>query len=207
MEIKKILKICKTNKKGLLFILIGGFIIGTIYYYTPKNYYTVGSLYITRKIEQGSEEYFKYEGYYSQQAAISYTENIISTLESNDMYSATLSDMNMETTSVNLRELKRNVSVKKDSPQVITLTVKGGSRFKTQEIWNTLIKNSITKLNDINKDFGDVNLSINKLEEAPVTTQSYYPLYICIGIGAGLLTLLYSSIGILKNYMKEEERY
>jgi len=200
----EIINIVNKNKNEILLTIFIGLLLGTIYYYLPKNYYTSGTLYITRKVEQNSAEYFKYEGYYGQQAAISFTENVISVLESTDIQSKTLSEMKNEVTKVNLLKLKRNVTIKKSSPQVITITTKDATSKRSNEIWNNIVNISIKNIEEINNASGDPYLKITKIGE-PLTTQNYYPLYICAIVGAGISFFVYLSLVVLKSYQYEKK--
>lgn len=199
MELKDLVKVFKKHKRDIFIILVIGTILGIGYYYTPKKYYTTGSVYITRRTEGGPEEYFKYEGYYSQQAASAYTENVISTLQSVDLQSQLLANMKVDVTRVNLLKLKKSVIVKRSSPQLITITIKGNAPDKTLETWNDLVNITTSKLEGINTSYGDGSLKISKMSE-PITTQNYYPIYICVGTGMGLGLLSYILLLIFKNY-------
>lgn len=205
MELRDIVKSINKHKQGLFISCILGIALGIIYHSIPKSYYTTGSLYITRKTDPRIKTYFDYEGYYAQQAAESFTENVVSVLESVDIHGKTISSMNIQVTKMNLLKIKRDINVKKTSSQIITITVKGKTPEQSYYTWNKLIDISSKKLMEINLYNGDPYLKISKIDE-PITTQLYFPLYVCIGVGLSMFIFVYFTFVVTKNYINNKER-
>lgn len=183
-----------------------GMLLGLLFFYIPKKYYTTGSLYITRKVSTNEASYYSYDGYYSQQVALSYTNTVLATLESKDILSKSLNSMAIDINDKNLRKYKNNIEGKKEGPQMITFTVKGNTKENTEMLWNNLIKETTEKLNLINADSGDKNISINKLVEKPVTVQLHYPLYICLIFGSLIMLFINFMFLTFKTYLKENTK-
>lgn len=204
MELQEICKITKKNSNKLLAVSILGLILGIGVFLYPKKFYTTGSLYITRKVEQNSPEYFKYEGYYAQQTAISHTETIMAILESTNIHAKTISQMNLTINKINLLKFKKNINIKKSSPQVLTITVKDNTPEGSYQNWKNLVELSTKNASEINNKQGDQDLYINIVDN-PITTQNYYPLEICISLGILLSFGSYFGYLILLNYQKESK--
>lgn len=205
MELKDILKTLKYSKKILLLGAIFGIFVGYCFFLLPQKYIASGSFYITRKTEESSQEFFKYEGYYSQQAALSYTNTIAALFESLDITSKSLEKLNIPTNEINLRKYQRRINVVKAGPQIITLTVKGEGFNLAKDFWNTLADTTINESFEMNKN-GDINLSISKVSKEPVVKETYKSLCLDILLGAFLgstFSLLYITI---KEYLKEDKK-
>lgn len=203
MELKKLINIFKKNYISLLTSLVLGLVIGLFCYYLPQEWYATGSLYITRKVNNTVEGYFSYDGYYGQQTALTYTNTVLATLESKDMLSSALKEMNINVDDKTLRKYNKNITGKKEGPQLITFTVKGNTAMEANNMWKYLVSNSTNKLHEINMNTGDANLNINKVLAEPVVTQLNYPLYLYLLGGA--LTLLFINLIRLtmQTYLKE----
>jgi capsular polysaccharide biosynthesis protein len=198
VEIKQILKIINDNKIIILVVAFIGVIVGTGYFFIPKKYVGTGSFYITRKVEGPSESFYKYDGYYSQQAALAYTTTVSALLESDDLRNKTLQKLNIPTTEENLRKYGNLIKIKKVGPQLVTLTVKDTDENKTELLWNTLANTLLEENQKINQQ-GDVNLNISKVSDKVVVKKEFDSLPLDIVVG----TILFSAVAISYFIFKE----
>lgn len=194
MELKEVLIFFKKDYlpillTGVVFALAGS----VIYYLLPPSYNASGSFYIKREIDESGGNYFTYEGYYSQQTALSYTNTLIGIFESVDIKSKALKDLDIEVNEQSIRGFGRNMKVKKSGPQLITLTVKGNTPKNAQATWLAITKATITTANILNTN-GDSKLTVSQLAESPVVKMSFRNLYVNIFVGFGLGILLSTGI-------------
>ena len=196
MEVKNIVIFLKKN---YLHILLAGltfsFIGAVLYYIIPTTYSATGSFFIKRSVDNSSGNYFTYEGYYSQQTALSYTNTLTGIFESEDIKSKALIDLGTEVNEQSIRKFGRNMRIKKSGPQLITLIVKGNTPQNAKATWLAITKATITTADFLNVN-GDSKLTISQLNENPVVKTAFRNLYINILIGFGLGILL--SIGSKK---------
>lgn len=195
MEVKNIIIFLKKNYLHILLTgLVLSFIGAVLYYIVPATYDATGSFFIKRGVDNNSTgNYFTYEGYYSQQTALSYTNTLTGIFESEDIKSKALINLGIEVNEQSIRKLGRNMRVKKSGPQLITLTVKGSTHQNAQAAWLAITRETITTANFLNTN-GDSKLTISQLNENPVIKMSFRNLYVNVLVGFGLGILL--SIGI-----------
>lgn len=197
MEIREIIKKIRRNKVLLGIFCFLGLLAGFVFFILPPTYTASGSIYVTRKAED-SGTFFTYEGYYSQQSAIMYTNSVIALAESSDVKDQVLKSLGMPRGATNLRKLNNSIVIKKTGSQIININVKDKDSNKAQKIWEELSNSIIETSKNINEDSND-NLSVVKVSEKPLIRKNYKP-PIIIGL-AGLL--LGFSIGILIISLKE----
>lgn len=204
MELRELIKIFKYNVKNILLLGFFGGALGIILYLVvPIKYYATGSFFISRKIETATDKYFNYEGYYSQQTSQNYTGSFIALLESQDVQSHILNLMSMPVNEKTIRALDRDVSVKKISPQVVTLTVRGNTLDEARTKWTMYTATALEtarKLNEAN----DPYLSINRVDEndTPVVKEEFRNIFLnaLIGVLVGAVGF-YSFIVFKKQYL------
>ena len=201
MELKDIIKFFKKYKIKISLNTLLLAILGAIsYFLIPTTYISAGSLFVGREIQPLSDEFFTYEGFYSQQAASSYTNSIVGLIESEDIGAKVLTETGTQVNNTNLRKYFRKVRVKRIGPQVITILVKDKSAHQAQQIWHS-ISNNITltasKLNAAN----DNALDVQKVSETPIVTETYKSIW--INTAAGIILGFLGSIVIfsLKEYL------
>ncbi len=174
-----------------------------LYTILPIKYYATGSFFVSRKIETATDKYFNYEGYYSQQTSQNYTGSFIALLESQDVQSHILTLMNIPVNEKTIRAINRDVAVKKISPQVVTLTVRGNTLEEARTKWTMYTATALEtakKLNEAN----DPYLSINRVDEndTPVVKEEFRNVFLnaLIGLLIGI-TGSYSFIVFKKQYL------
>lgn len=186
-------------------MFIIGILIGFIAYMYPKKYETIGTLYITRKVETGFDNYFKYEGYYALQNSSNQTLSIVEILDSEEIKQNIILQKSNILTKKDILYLNKNISIKKLAPQIIKVKTTAKSDKESLELWSVLVKSSIEKINTINHYKGDRSLYINLIDN-PVTTQIYYPLYICLIFGFGISLSIYLFKIYIQNFIETRKK-
>jgi capsular polysaccharide biosynthesis protein len=201
MELNEIVKNLRKHNKILLFAAIVGILGGYLFYLAPKPYYATGSFYVKRAVDTTKFQYFSYEGYYGQQAGLSYTNTVLALFESLDVRYEALNSINLPTDIDSLKKYSGMIKVKKTGPQIITLTIKGKTLQKAEDLWNSISSTTIEKSKQININ-GDPLLSISKISENPVVKIQYKPLWACVVFGFVLTPLFVIFYHSLKGYFK-----
>lgn len=203
MDLYKFLKYVKKDKNLLIGTILAFTLAGILtFYLIPVKYVSSGSLFISRNTNPQQPDHFTYEGYYSQQAALSYTNSIMGLMESEDILAETLQNMQMEVTEENLRKLSRRVATKKSGPQLIELSIKAPSPEEAERIWVLHSGNTIETIEKI-KSNGDPQLNINKIRQNPVTKTTYKNLAVNIIVGIIIGTTFGLSLVLAKFYLRK----
>jgi capsular polysaccharide biosynthesis protein len=206
MEIKEILKFFWENIKLIaLSGLFAGILGAVAYFFLPINYQAEGSLFIKRVIYPYSETHFTYEGYYGQQAAVSYTDSVIGLIESVDIRARALTKLGENVNDKNLRKLSRKVKVSKNGPQVITIKIKEASSDKAQETWQAVSDVTIETIGEL-KSGGDPYINLSKVSQEPVIKEGYrnLPLFTLLGIFIGVSLASFALAAI--NYFSKKKK-
>ena len=190
MELKVILTFISDIRRylligGLSFALLGG----VLYYLIPQRYIAQGSLYITRSVStvdklpmDDSIQEFDYEGYYSQQNAQSYSGTVVALIESSDIKSEVLKKMSFEVNSKTLRELGRNITVKKKAPQLVYVSISALSQDQASKTWSILTESLIGKTSELNAS-GDSKLTVQSVSTEPIVSKPYRSLVLNCLVG------------------------
>ncbi len=205
MDYQEFIEIIKKYKQNIVLAgLLGGLLGGISFFVLPPRYNAVGSLFVTRSVESiGSADdgnVFLYEGFYASQNSQAYTTSLIGILQSRDLHSLVLKDLNLEITNKNLSTIKRSIRVSKQAPQVIRLQTKGNTPVSAEGLWNSLTGH----LEDFNEKVGregDPNLSIIRVAENPIISESYRNIYLNFAIGAGIGVLFLTFWYVLKHIL------
>jgi capsular polysaccharide biosynthesis protein len=197
MEIREIIKKVKKQKLIPIFASLVGFLAGLVIYYLPQKYIASGSFYISRKINN-STDFFTYEGYYAQQTALNYTNSVSALIESKDVQKELLEKMREPINEKNLRELKRDIKVKKTGPQIILMEIKNETPEKSKEIWRNLSGIVISKSEELNREI-DNNLQIFTISKEPSIEETYKNLLLFSLVGL----IIGGAIGLLIISFKE----
>lgn len=183
MRLEIILRLLKRNFRYILLSSVVGGVLGIlVFYFFPFGYNATGSLFVTRRPDLIQREDFTYEGYYAQQTASNYAKIIIGILEGPSVLSGVLEKQDLAVNEGNLRNMRRNIDVRKKAPQLVFIKVKSKNRNKARALWNVLTDELISVSNDLNKTEGDPNLAVQKVRE-PVVTEAYKDLAVFLVIG------------------------
>ena len=198
MEISVLTKLIKNRYKQLILAAIVGAVLGiTLYYFLPVTYYATGALYVKRSVETNPAQYFSYEGYYGQQTAQAYTSTVMGLLDSADIKSQALEILGEPLTEKTLRNLSKNMTVKKSGSQLVTLTTKGTSPETAERMWTALTDSTLQTFDKLNRN-GDIFLRISKVSQTPIVKRDFRNIYLNAFVGAGLVKLLTLIIFSLK---------
>jgi capsular polysaccharide biosynthesis protein len=204
MELKEIIRFLLNNAKIIIgFGLFFAFLGAGLYFALPDRYLAEGSFYVHRQVEIGVEEHFTYEGYYGQQAALSYTNTVIGLFEDTSIKKRSLEDLNIPTDEKNLRKINRQVRVKKPAPQLVNLIVKGTTPSEAENLWTVLSDNALQTAQTLNAE-GDPFLRITTVG-GPVVRKAYENILINTALGLALGLMAGTAMAALIQYRKEEE--
>lgn len=185
----------------MLFSLLFGVFLGVVFYFLPSKYVASGSFFVNRRISI-EKDLFTYEGYYGQQTALSYTNSVLSLMESVDLKKMVLESNKLPLTGKNLNILSRSINVKKTGPQVIYLVVKGKTYEEAKKLWNSVSNVTLATIYEINKN-GDENLSISLVSPQPLVGLPYKSVYLYVTAGI-LISFIVTSLYIcVKEYFKD----
>lgn len=205
MEINLLIKLIKKFNKITTFSMIIGALLGLVIYLLPDSYLASGSIYVGRVADKNTG-FFTYEGYYSQQTAIAYSNSVLALLQSTDLVKDTLVFLEKPVNDYNLWQLKKDIVVKKAGPQtqVINITTKGTSQADAIKTWNIVYSNLDKYTSQINTQ-SDPALQIYKISEVPVIKKEFksLPLFVLFGVVSGFCFALTVILG--KYYLKEDK--
>ncbi len=176
--VKKIVK----HKVLIIILILVGLVAGTAYYFLPSRYAATGTLFVKRSADASTSNYFIYEGYYSQQTALSFTSTTMALLGSIDVRSRSLTKLGLPVSESNLRKYSRLIRVSKLGPQLVTLTTVGNSTGDAEALWKAVADTTILTARQLNVG-GDPLLSISKVSLQPVVKVEYKPLWLCMSVG------------------------
>jgi len=199
MELKDFVKFLK---KYLMYILVFGVASSALgvlaFYYFPAKYKASGNLFVSRKADEVSAEFFTYEGYYAQQTAHAYANTVGGLLESVDVKKRALESLGIPATEKTLRRLNRLLQVKRPALQIILVEVKGETSVEARNLWISLVKEVISVSKTVD-EAGDSSISVLQLNDFPVVQPIYRNVYLfgLVGAGFGLF------FGMLASALKE----
>lgn len=154
-----------------LFILSGSVILTLATYLIslslPVNYRSSLNLYVSRKIQEPSDKYYTFDGYYSQQAAERYTQTVIGILQSREVLRGAAASSSLPVDEIFLKQLSRSVRVREDAPQLISLVVTRPNREQSVALNLGLATAAIGKLTTLNQT-GDRDLTIEEVSTTPI---------------------------------------
>lgn len=206
MELKEIFNFYKSNFKVILGTTILAGLLGVAgYFLLPRKYYASGSLFIRRSIYPFSENHFTYEGYYGQQAAQAYTNSIMALIESEDIMSYALKNMNIEVNEASLRKYGKKIKVVKDGPQLIGLVVKEKSEEEATNLWEAITNTSAATMNNLSRQ-NDPFVGVVRIAEKPIVKTGYRSIPVCVVVGMSMGFLLSTGVMVLINYIPVKKR-
>jgi len=182
MELNKLIKLIKKSKAGLLGFAVGGLAVAVVIYVLSDKYISTGSFFVTRAAVNNNQ-FFTYEGYYSQQVALSYTNTVVALLGTTDIQSRALAELGIPINETNLRKYSKYIKATKSGPQLVTLTVKGNTYDSSKQLWEAL-SNKLLDANQRLRSNGDEKLNIAKVSPIPVVKKEFRSLWINIPVGA-----------------------
>lgn len=200
MEVKDFFQTLKKAYKILVIAVVFGALLGTlVYIYYPNKFTSSGSFYITRTAQNSTDDLYTYDGYYSQQTALSYTSTFAGLLESVDIRKKSLEELNIPVDENSLRITSKLIRAKKSAPQLINLEVKGATAEESENLWKSVASTTLKKAEELNKE-SDAMIKVYQLNTDPVVKEIYRNIYVYSLFGAVLgLILSVFVISFLKN--------
>jgi capsular polysaccharide biosynthesis protein len=218
MELKDFINVLKNNWKliistSLLFLVAAI----AVTYIIPVSYVASIDVYVTRRAIEESESYYTYDGYYSTQSSVQYTDTVsglfqtlqvvreaASEIDLNKDYQKSEkepSDLSSDTEY--LKDTADKITVEDVAPQVISVSFKDEDQKKA-EIWVTSLGEVVQeKVSVLNKD-SDGNFRIDISPNPLVTEVSpSFVINSIVGLMFGLLTGTLVSFG--KIYFKNSK--
>jgi capsular polysaccharide biosynthesis protein len=194
MELKEIIKAVRWRTVVITALL--GALAGLGYYATPKQYNAQGSFLVLKETQTSEDGSFSYEGYYSQQVAISMANTLSALIESPDVGAQVLSKIGKGVTEKNLRQYKSNVRVAKRGPQLVTLIAKGKTPQEALTLW-TSVADSVEPL------LSSTSVTVQRAGETPIAVAPYNNplLFVVVGIVTGALGTLV--VNLAQIYFKD----
>ncbi len=194
MELKGLLQILNSHRI-LLFLgaLIFGVVALGISTQIPPRREARLDLYVKRAVQDPSEEFYTYDGYYSQQVAERYTDTVVGLLQSKTLLKAALSEKELPTDQDTLRKMAKRVGVEKVAPQLIRVTVQkrlpGPFEWNPDDLSVSLAHKVVQRVEELNAQSGDDALSVVILGEEPISEEHEPFLFLNSLVGAlfGLL--------------------
>ncbi len=206
MELKEMISFGKKYIKILVASMVLMGIMGALaYYFLPLKHYATGSLFIRRSIYPYSESHFTYEGYYGQQAAMSYANSVIGLIESEDIRAQVLNTLEIPVNEKTFRKYERKIRTIKSGPQLIGLVVKESDPQEAEKLWQAVADSTINTMNGISR-VNDPFVGVIKISEDPIVREGYRNpvIYVLVGMGFGLM--LSVSYLALFNYFKSNKK-
>ncbi len=204
MELKDLLKLLDKNKRTLaIFMLTFGLLGIFSFWVLPKRYSATGSFFVQRKVEEPSDKYFAYQGYYAQQTAINYANTFATLLVTDDIKQETLIKLKIPVTEATMRNFNRDIAVKKAAPQLITLTISAYFENEAKDKWNTLSQTTLDKVKLLNAS-GDALINISQLETSPIVKENFRNVFLNLVIGIALGFIVGLSVIYFKIALKEK---
>ncbi len=184
-------------------------------YLIPVSYSSSIDVYVRHKGTANSQLFYTYDGYYSTQASVQYTDTVAGFLQSlstvddaanlvqkdplyksGDFQPAELTDQ-----ADYLASFQRNINVKIVAPQLVNVSVHDNSPVVAQ-LWAQSLGTVLTaNLKQLNQE-GDANFTIDTIH-APITETNKLNLYIDTAIGLIIGVFMGFTIGFILEAYKE----
>lgn len=173
MELREYYLILKKDFKSFLFVVVliiaGSFAFS---YLRPDSYDTSLILNISRIGTQETDQY-RYDDFYRIQADEKFAETVVEWLKSPRISSDIYADAGIDTAFLNLRQLSRNMSPEKLSPQVVSVNFSSSDQKTAEKISRSIIKIISGNTQSLNKDQKD-NTWFEIIPQEPITKR-YHP--------------------------------
>ncbi len=208
MELKDLFDILR--KHGVLLLLTTAFfavtaLVGSML--LPPRYTALVSLYVTRRAAPPSEDFYTYDGYYAQQAAERYTDTVVGLLQSKSLLREVLLDLELPKDHKVLRKMEKKVVVKRVAPQIIKMEVQ--KRWEDEFSWDSaslaeaLSKKVVERVEELNAQGGDENLSVSALGAEPLVEVQEPNLFLNTVVAALLGFLVSFFIVTARSYFED----
>lgn len=180
--IKDYINIVKKHYKIFVFVIVLSLIVAALLtYFLPKSFTSNVEMYVRHKGSDAHSLYYTYDGYYSTQASVQYTETVAGFLQSYSSLVNTASKVEkdpdyikggflpkeLSTNTDYLVDFRKHISVKIAAPQLIVISVNDPDSA-VSELWAKYLGDTVTNsVGELNIK-GDSNFVISTIHD-PVT--------------------------------------
>ncbi|MCL5411257.1 MAG: Wzz/FepE/Etk N-terminal domain-containing protein [Patescibacteria group bacterium] len=200
-ELKDLVKVVGKYRPLFVFlILVGGggaFIVSAL---LPVKYEAATTVYVGREPQKPVDQYYTYDGFYSQQASMQYTDTVVGLLKTPDVYRTALEKGGGE--QISALEFLNSTEVRKVSPQVINISVVRKEKEESRRLLTTLSQTVSEKIKSLNQQ-GDNNFFVSSVKADPLVTtiKQNYLLNTFVGMLLGMV-FGFSIMGLVE-YLKK----
>lgn len=147
----------------------------------PQTYQASLTLYVQSPAEPANPNYFTYDGFYAQQAAVGHTDTVLGILIAKDVLSQAAQSLGQNT-------VTGSISAAKTTPQLIQVTVSDTSTDQAAKMVAAAVKIGQQHLAELNQP-ANTKLVLTQLEDQPFTSVSQPPVkkYTLVSALAGLI--------------------
>lgn len=219
MELKEIVELFRKGWKTLLVAtLVCAIVAAVVTYLLPVKYRSKIDIYVKRRGTQESENYYTYDGYYSTQASVQYTDTVSGLFKSiqilrktaekvqaDDRYLSAENEPEVLAIDVDyLESIADKIVVEDVAPQVITVEFVHRDETKSKLWLSYLSSEVIEEVERINKT-GDSKFDVSTFD-TPIIKE-VVPSYV-INVVVGLLSgaLIGGMVVFTKHYYQMSER-
>ena len=204
MELREYTKIIKEG--GLLITVLAVGLGGLGFFVSsklPPTYTASLTLYVKRQATEAREDYYTFDGYYSQQAAEKFTETAVGFLKSKYILLASAKLADLSTDQESLEQLESSIQIKQVAPQLVSLEVNKEEAEAAKTSCTALAQATTERINLLNQT-GDKAISVDLLNPEPLVEKNAPKVILnsLVGILTGIL--LASLYIFLKEYFRSQ---
>ena len=159
------------------------------------------TLYVKRQATEAREDYYTFDGYYSQRAAEKFTETVVGFLKSKDILLASAKLANLPIDQKSLEQLESSIKIKQVAPQLVSLEVKKEDSPAAKTSCTALAQATTERINLLNQT-GDKSISVDLLNPEPLVEKNEPKVILNSLVGVLVGTLLAFLYIFLKEYFK-----
>jgi len=194
MELREYIKIVRKSLPSLIILAAGfGGLAFLVSQQLPTTHTASLTFYVKRQATEAREDYYTFDGYYSQQAAEKFTETVVGFLKSKDILLASAKLANLPTDQESLGQLEGSIKIKQVAPQLVNLGVKQEEAEMAKTFCTSLAQATTERINLLNQT-GDKSISVDLLNTEPLVDKNepHTIVNTLVGILTGaLIALLY----------------
>jgi capsular polysaccharide biosynthesis protein len=201
MELREYVKIIRKNLTLLIALATAfGMLAFFVSQQLPTTYTASLTFFVKRQATDARDDYYTFDGYYSQQAAEKFTETVVGFLQSKDILLASAKLADLPTDQESLEQLESSIKIKQVAPQLVSLQAGQGDGGEAKKFCTALAQATTERINLLNQT-GDKAISVDLLNPEPLVEKNepHAIVNTLVGILSGvLLSFLYT---FLKEYL------
>lgn len=205
MELREYLKIVR---KSLPLLVVLAAALGMLAFLfsqrLPTTHTASLTFYVKRQATEAREDYYTFDGYYSQQAAEKFTETVVGFLKSKDILLASAKLVKLPTDQGSLEQLEGSIKIKQVAPQLVNLEVTKEDAEAARTFCTALAQATTERINLLNQT-GDKAISVDLLNAEPLVEKNAPKVVLNSLVGVLIGALLASFYIFLKEYFSGQE--